>query len=91
MIKYSSGNDLLYDRVLRTNCYTSILRFDHCSKHVTVDGADILIGLWDTPGQEDYDKYRPHLYPNTVCATHKYFYSDYLKYVHIVLQNMSDK
>lgn len=61
---------------MRTNCCIYILRFDHCSKNVIVDGYNVQIGLWDTPGQEDYDKYRPHLYPLTVCAICKYFYKD---------------
>lgn len=61
---------------LRNDCSISILRFDHCSKIVTVDGKQIEVGLWDTPGQEDYDKFRPYSYPQTVRSVLKYVKSD---------------
>ncbi|KAK9512918.1 hypothetical protein O3M35_001229 [Rhynocoris fuscipes] len=41
--------------------------FDNFADSIVVDGQDFNMTLWDTAGQEDYERLRPLSYPNTDC------------------------
>ncbi|KAL3281108.1 hypothetical protein HHI36_004331 [Cryptolaemus montrouzieri] len=41
--------------------------FEHYGQEITVDDEHYNMTLWDTAGQEDYERLRPLSYPNTDC------------------------
>ncbi|XP_055640698.1 ras-like GTP-binding protein RhoL isoform X3 [Toxorhynchites rutilus septentrionalis] len=41
--------------------------FDNHACNINVDEKEYALTLWDTAGQEDYERLRPLSYPNTDC------------------------
>lgn len=48
------------------HCFEFLLRFDNYKTEVKVNDTFVQLCLWDTAGQEDYDRIRPLSYPQTV-------------------------
>ena len=45
--------------------YIPSVGYDHWTEHKTVEGTEVNCEMWDTKGQEDYDRLRPLSYPHT--------------------------
>ncbi|AAF26755.1 T4O12.8 [Arabidopsis thaliana] len=65
LISYTSNTfptfNKLYDLVTEYQDYVPTV-FDNFSANVVVDGNTVNLGLWDTAGQEDYNRLRPLSY-----------------------------
>lgn len=52
---------------------------------MVVDGIPVSLGLWDTAGQEDYDRLRPLSYPQVGVVGFKSYISEhYAEWLHAV-------
>lgn len=49
--------------------------FDNYSATLVVDGRVVNMGLWDTAGQDEYDRLRPVAYPNVSSHSADRFFS----------------
>ena len=71
-----------YGRKIKTDL---LLRFENFNANILVDGIPYVLQLWDTAGQEDYDRLRPLSYPMTVWFRQTFL----IKTSMLTLQNLS--
>lgn len=55
----------MYQRRSASHDTTHPHRFDNYSENLCIGGKFVSLNLWDTAGQEDYDRLRPLSYPQT--------------------------
>lgn len=46
------------------NYIQCVQRFDNYAENIVLEGQEYNMCLWDTAGQEDYERLRPLSYPN---------------------------
>lgn len=72
-IKIVAVGDGAVGKTCMLTCYTSgtfpedyvPTIFDNYAQSIVIDGQNVNLQLWDTAGQEDYEKIRPMSYPDT--------------------------
>jgi len=55
----------MFQQVNKKKKKNSTLVFDNFQANIVTSNKNITLGLWDTAGQEDYDRLRPLSYPGT--------------------------